>query len=460
VARKRKRDNKLCIGVDVGGTKILAALVQPSGSIVARNRIATPREGRPADTVQAIVQVMQRLVEESLPDDAALSSIGLTIPGVVDAERGHIVMTPNMNLTGVTIVPEIQAAFDVPVAMGNDVNMGTLGEKWLGAARRARSAVGIFVGTGIGGGVIVDDNLVTGAREAAGEIGHMVMEIGGPRCGCGNDGCLEAMASRSAIERDIREELARGRKSVVTELLAESGDLMKSGVLRRALKAEDNLVTQVMTRASEVLGHACMTVRHLIDPDVIVLGGGVVEACGRFVVPIVERVLGSDQLAGARPGGYVAESELGDDAVVLGAVALALQQAGGTPLQDARDAVPEYPGVSIGADGTITVDGEPIDGDVYVRGDGKVKKRRRKLARTTCGDPCCVGPEELRKVCRGQPDTVIIGTGPCDGLGINPEGEAFLRHRSTELQVVSNEEAVAAYQSATCRKAIILSPKC
>ncbi|NQT86770.1 ROK family protein [bacterium] len=450
----------LGIGLDVGGTKLLAALVEPTGSIIARNRLDTPRTGKPADTVQAIIDVMQGLLDASLPKGAALGSIGLTIPGVVDAEKGLVVVTPNMNLTGVRIAPQIEAAFGVPVAMGNDVNMGTLGEKWLGAAQRARSAVGIFVGTGIGGGVIVDDTLLTGAREAAGEIGHLVMQIGGPRCGCGNDGCLEALASRTAIERDIRQALEDGRKSAVTELLAESGDLMKSGVLRRALKAKDKLVTEVMTRASEIIGYACQTVRHLLDPDVIVLGGGVVEACGRFVIPIVERVLESDKLGGARPGGYVVESELGDDAVVLGAVALAQQLAGGTPLQDARESVPVYPTVAISKDGVITINDGTVVNDVCIRGDGQVKKRNRKLAKAAYDDACCIGPEELRKVCRGQPDVLIVAAGPCNGLGVHPDGAALLKRRSIELQVLSNKDAVAAWQTTAGRKAIILSPRC
>jgi len=454
------KNRELCVGVDVGGTKLLAALVEPTGAILARSRMATPRDGKPEETVQAIVDVIRMLLDASLPEGAKLGSIGLTIPGVVDAEKGLIVVTPNMNLTGVTIVPEIEKAFGVPVAMGNDVNMGTLGEKWLGAARRVKSAVGIFVGTGIGGGVIIDDDLLTGAREAAGEIGHLVMEIGGPRCGCGNDGCLEALASRTAIERDIRKGLKDGRKSVVTELLAKSGDLMKSGILRRSLKAKDELVTEVITRASEIIGYACQTVRHLLDPEVIVLGGGVIEACGRYMTPIVEQVLESDKLGGARPGGYLVESELGDDAVVLGAVALAQQVAGGTPLQDARESVPDYPVIAIDKDGTITLNEGTVVNDVCVSGDGTMTKRKRKLAKSIYGDPCRIGPEELRHVCRGQPDIVIVAAGPCEELRVDEEGQALLARRSIELKVLPNDKAVAAWGETTGRKAIILSPKC
>ena len=121
-----------------------------------------------------------------------------------------------MSLTGVAIGAHLEGRFHVPVAVGNDGNLGTLGETWLGSAREARSALGIWVGTGIGAGLVQKGKLWRGARESAGEIGHIVMQIGGPKCGCGNRGCLEALASRTAIERDIRDALAAGRTSVLT----------------------------------------------------------------------------------------------------------------------------------------------------------------------------------------------------------------------------------------------------
>jgi len=323
---------KLYLGVDVGGTKILAALVAPSGEIVARERRETPREEPPRASVKAILAAMDGALAAAGVGASRLAAIGLAIPGVVDPDRGRVVVTPNMNLSGVQIASAVRKVYPVPVALGNDVNLGTLGEKWLGAARRARSAVGIFVGTGIGGGVIVDGRLVRGAREAAGEIGHIVMLPGGPRCGCGNHGCLEALASRSAIERELRAGMAAGRRTGLGKLIGRRRGPIKSKVLRRALKARDPLATEVIRRAAEILGYACLTVRHLVDPDVIVLGGGVIEACGGFVLPIVQKIVKADALPGARKGGEVVESELGDDAVALGAAALAMEAVGKSPL--------------------------------------------------------------------------------------------------------------------------------
>ncbi len=329
----RNSETQLFVGIDVGATKILAAVVDGSGEVLDRTRRPTPTDGGPKDALAAIIEAARQVLESAGVRAKKLSGIGLAVPGVVDPEQGRVICTPNMNLAPLKIVPPVERKFGVGVSLGNDVNMGILGEKWLGAARQARTAVGIFVGTGIGGGIVMDGRLVRGAREAAGEVGHIVMQVDGPLCGCGNRGCLEALASRWAIERDIREAIAAGRESAVAELLGKEGRSIKSKALKRALKRKDPVVTEIMERAAEVLGHACLTVRHLLDPEVIVLGGGVIEACGKFVMPIVHRIVSGDALKGAkapgRPAGCrVVRSELGDDAVVLGAVALARQATG------------------------------------------------------------------------------------------------------------------------------------
>ncbi|MGB2821398.1 MAG: ROK family protein, partial [Phycisphaerae bacterium] len=310
----KKRSRKLYVGVDVGGTKILATLVKRSGKVLARRRLPTPREGKCGEVVEAVAAAIEKLLHRA-DTSGGVAAVGLAIPGVVDPDRGRVVITPNMNLTGLDIVKEMRKRIDVPVALGNDVNLGTLGEKWLGAGRGARSAVGIFLGTGIGGGVIIDGAMYRGCRESAGEVGHLIMQPGGPLCGCGSRGCFEALASRTAIERDIRAAVASGRKSVVTELLEDEAGLIRSGTLKKAIAQNDEVVVEVMRRAAEITGYACLSIRHLIDPEVIILGGGVIEACGDFMLPIIEEIVASDPLTGARPGGRIVPSLLGDDAV-------------------------------------------------------------------------------------------------------------------------------------------------
>jgi glucokinase len=332
---KRQR---LYLGVDIGGTKIQASLVAESGTILGRQREPTPRPASsalngPEEVLASVEEVMQDVLAEAKLKTTDLTAIGVAVPGVVEPKSGNVVVTPNMCLTGVAIGSHLESCFRVPVVIGNDANLGAYGEAWLGAARDARSALAIWVGTGIGAGFIQKGKVWRGARESAGEIGHIVMQIGGPVCGCGNYGCLEALASRTAIERDIRAGLAAGGTSKLTKISGGELTVIRSGAIRKALKAQDPLVTGILHRAAETLGYACLTVRHLIDPEVIVLGGGLIEACSNYMMPIIQNIVGADRLPGARDGGHVLLSELGDDAVVLGAVALARRSVGRSPFK-------------------------------------------------------------------------------------------------------------------------------
>jgi len=451
---------KLFLGVDVGGTKIMVALVKPSGAIIGRKRVPTPREGTAADTLATIIRAMKEVLAEEGVGPKELGAIGMAIPGVVDPDKGLVVVTPNMNLTGLRVGPRVEKRLGVPVVLGNDVNLGTLGEKWLGAARSARDVVGIFPGTGIGGGIIVDGKLVRGAREAAGEIGHIIMAIGGPLCGCGNRGCLEALASRSAIERDIRDAVAVGRKTILTKLTDGDLSIIKSAMLRRALEKKDKLVTGILRKAAETLGYACITVRHVLDPELIVLGGGLMEACGDFILPIVEAVLASDPYPGARPSGGVVQSALGDDAVVLGGVALAQERIGMDPFAAAAGSGDDYPTLSEAEPGQIIVGDKAWDTDVTIRADGEIKKRKKAEVKAKYGTSHQIGAEELEKVCKGGPEVLIIGTGYDGHAELTSDGEKFLRRRRIAFEALPTPKAIAAYNVARGRKAALIHVTC
>ena len=452
-------DTRLYLGVDVGGTKIQASLIEECGSIIARHKCPSPRKGGAKAIVKTIEEAIGQVLAEQEREARSLAAMGIAIPGVVDPQTGRVVVTPNMELSGAPIVSQLEKKFAVPVALGNDCNLGTLGEHWLGAGRDAGSVVGIFVGTGIGAGFARQGQIWQGAREAAMEIGHMIMEIGGPVCGCGGRGCLEAIASRSAIERDIRAAVKRGKKTALTDLLDGKLAIIKSSALREALKSKDKLVTDVMRRASEILGYACINIRHLLDPEVIVLGGGVIEACSRFMLPIMQKIVDADQLPGARDGGHVQLSRLGDDAVVLGAVALARQQVGRSPF-DGECAMPEYPEVTADAFGRIGVGEETYEGDVYIRVNGKVKKRKKSLAKKEYGSSHRLGPQELEKVCRGGPQVLFVGAGHSEQLELTEEGAEFLRRRAIEVRRSATPQAAREFNASTQRRAGLFHVTC
>lgn len=451
-----KRKTRWYLGIDIGGTKILAALVDETGSVAARLRTATPRNRPPDEVLAAVGKLIDRLLVQRRSRPQKLTAVGIAVPGVVDPKQGRVVITPNMNLSGVEIVSWLSGRYHVPVALGNDCNLGTLGEAWLGAARRASSAFGLFVGTGIGGGFVRKGKLWRGAREAASEIGHIVIQLeGGLRCGCGNVGCLETLASRLAIENQIRAAVAAGRSTLLSELLQGDLHIIRSRAIRQALDAHDPLACEVVRRAAEILGRACLTIRHLLDPERIILGGGLVEACSEFIMPVVEEIVSGDQLPGARPGGELLLSALGDDAVVLGAVALARMAAGRSPFRKKYDLTPPYPKLTLQEDGTLKVRGETHLGDVVITADARLQKRKKKHLQTPDGRSL-VTDEELQDLCSGGPEVFFLGTGSSDGFELTEKAERFLRRRGITLCALPTPQAVTAYNRSKQRRAALL----
>jgi glucokinase len=299
------------VGVDVGGTKIVAALTDRKGRILSREKTPTPRGVKPKQILKVIGGLIKSVVAQHGLRLKDILGVGIGAPGIIDPKGRRVVSAPNISLSGYALADKLFGVLGVEVRLGNDVNLGVLGERWLGGAKGAANLVGIFPGTGVGGGVIVGGRMLLGAHGAAAELGHLIVEPGGPFCGCGNRGCLEALASRSAIERDIRRARGTRDKSPI-----------KSKVLAKGLKRKDKIITGVMRRASEHLGSACVSLRHTFDPELFLFGGGLIEACGAFILPIVQKALDADPFFKKVGRCRVVASKLGDDATILGAVAL------------------------------------------------------------------------------------------------------------------------------------------
>ncbi len=317
---------KYFIGVDVGGTKISAGLVTTAGSILSQEKTATPKKAGPDEIFSTLVNLINEVLAQNKIKPSQLSGIGLGIPGIVNSDKGTILNTPNIDLSNYPLVKKLHKKFPIRIAIGNDVNLGTLGEKWLGAGKNAKNIIGLFPGTGVGGAIIIDGKLYSGAHGAAAELGHMTMDMNGPKCTCGNKGCFEAMASRWAMERDIRAAIKKGEKSIITELNHGKLNTIKSKVLKKALKNDDPLTKKLIKRASQTIGLACINLRHIFDPELFIFGGGLIDACGKFMLPIIEKTINADPFFSGLCEYSVEQSQLGDDAVILGAVALIKQQ--------------------------------------------------------------------------------------------------------------------------------------
>jgi len=313
------------IGLDIGGTKIAGALVSASGKILTRTKISTPKRVKPKDIYNCVIDAIEELIHAGGNIPCSIKGIGVGVPGIVDTRNHHILAAPNIALTGFPLSASLKRKFHKRVVMANDVNAGLSGEAWLGAAKGLSHVVGIFPGTGVGGAVISDGQLLLGVQGAATELGHVIVSLDGPLCHCGNHGCLESLTSRWAIERDIRLAVKSGRKTIVTKLNDGKLDTIKSRILKEALGKNDAVVTSVMARAARVLGKTAVSLNHMFNPQAIIFGGGVIKACGDFILPIVMKEVNADPFFKKFNTCRILPSQLGDDAVLLGAARLAHQ---------------------------------------------------------------------------------------------------------------------------------------
>lgn len=315
-------NKRIYAGIDVGGTKISAALVTDSGKILSRAKLPSEKNSSPSRIIKTIAELVEENLRVASVTKRQLAGIGVGIPGLLDPVSGKVIKTPNLNLSGVNLQKQLSARLKVKVAVGNDANLGLLGEKWVGAARSAKNVIGLFLGTGIGGGTIVNNSLIGGLHGAAAEIGHMQLDAHGPKCTCGNVGCLEAYGGRWAMERDIKAAIAGGERTVVTKIVDGKIKNIKSRVLRKALRRKDPLVSRIIREAALHIGGACVTLRHIFDPEMFIFGGGVVEACGEFMLPVIQKTIDKDRFFASFGQCKVVPSQLGDDAAMLGGVAL------------------------------------------------------------------------------------------------------------------------------------------
>lgn len=301
-------------GVDIGGTNITAAAVSPGHEVGDRRKRATPTDG-PEAVVDAVVALVDDLDER--PD-----AVGVGMPGPVD----HGVVRRPPNLQGwpehVDVRQQLADALGMPVAVGNDANVGALGEWVAGAGSGARHLLGVWMGTGVGGGLVLDGRPYTGATGAAGEFGHMIVRAGGAQCGCGRRGCIEAYAGRASMEDFVERAVAGGFETSLHAIRDDKGkDRMTSSVWDKALDDGDELATRVFNEAVEAVAIGVASVINLLDLDRIVIGGGIAEKLGSALAEDVERAVQPHVFVPSSARTFVV-AELGDDAGIVGAAAL------------------------------------------------------------------------------------------------------------------------------------------
>ncbi len=322
-----RKSEDYVVGVDLGGTKILAGIVARDGKILARVKAKTEVEAGYRRIISTLAASVNRAVTESKIPRAHIRAVGVGVPGPVDPETGVVKVAPNLRWKNVPVKKLLEKSLALPVLVENDVNAGTVGEHRFGAGVGVKNLVGIFVGTGIGGGLIINGSLYHGFSKAAGEVGHMIIDVNGPRCGCGNKGCLEALASRSAIVRKLAAAVRKGSKTALTAIVSDKNmRQVGSSVIADAFLGGDKLTVKVVKRAARYCGIGVASILNLLNPEMVVLGGGVVQAFGSEYVRLVANAARKRTFDVTFRGVRIVPALLGDDAVLLGAASLAREK--------------------------------------------------------------------------------------------------------------------------------------
>ncbi len=317
----------LVVGVDLGGTKVATAAANLEAAIISR--VTRPTE--PERGVDAVVATIIDSVREAVAQAGArmddVAGVGVGSPGPLNPETGVVVFAPNLKWHDVPLGALMSEVLGVPVYLENDANLAGLGEARLGAGRGSKNMIYITVSTGIGGGLILGGEIYSGSSFVAGEIGHMaIVDVDeGPLCGCGNRGCLEALAAGPAIARMARELIRHGEETMMVDLVSGNIELVTSEIVGRAALAGDAAAIAVVGKAADYLGVGIANLINILNPDTVVIGGGV-SRLGEVLLEPVREVVAGRALKPAFEAVRIVQAELGPDAGVVGAVCLVLSE--------------------------------------------------------------------------------------------------------------------------------------
>ncbi len=311
-------------GIDLGGTKIQAVVVDGSHEVLGERRGPTPTSGGPADVAAAMADALRGAAADAGVETGQLIGVGVGSPGEIDVATGTVTQARNLpDWEGsYPLGPELGRLVGAPVRLGNDVNVATNAEAELGAGKEFGSMLGVFWGTGVGGGIVLDDRLWEG-RGAAGELGHVVVRIGGRHCPCGRRGCMEAYAGRAAMEARARKLVGEGRETKLFHLMEKHGrDRLTSGIWSRALERDDKLAHELVGDAVEALGAGVASAVNLLDVEAVIVGGGLGVRLGEPYRAHIEAAMRPHLFSDDDPP-VVRVAELGDLGGAIGAALLA-----------------------------------------------------------------------------------------------------------------------------------------
>ncbi len=317
------------LGFDLGGTKMLAQVYDTDFQLQGKARKKTKATRDVEAGMNRIAQTIHDALEDAQVDVEQLLGIGIGCPGPVDMEQGIVLDPPNLAWSDVNMKEQLEKRFPCQVAVLNDVDAGVYGEYRFGAGRNARCVLGLFSGTGIGGGCVYEGKILTGTRHSCMEIGHIQVTPRGPLCGCGRRGCLEAIASRLAVAANAAKAAYRGEAPHLKEIAGTDLSNIRSGALSQAVAQGDAVIRNLVVEAARHIGMTIASIIHLLSPDVVVLGGGLIESMPELITEVVSSEARKRVMPGYRDGFQVHAAELQDDAGAIGAAAWAEHRLGG-----------------------------------------------------------------------------------------------------------------------------------
>lgn len=306
-------------GIDLGGTKIAAGIVDENGTVIMKDSVPTGRTREPEEIINDMCALITKLMKDAGISKDDIHSIGIGTPGIPDRKNGIIVYSCNINLNNVNIRNEIQKHINVPVYLENDANCAAIAESVAGAAKTAEDSVTITIGTGIGGGVIISNRILTGFNGAGGELGHIVLELDGEQCTCGRKGCWEVFSSATALIRQTRRAAKANPHSKIVGLVAGDLDKIDAKTAFDAARLGDETAVRVIDRYIDNLADGLANIINIFQPEVIVIGGGVSKEGENLLEPLRQKMKGRTYGSSWIQNTRIVAAQMGNDAGIVGA---------------------------------------------------------------------------------------------------------------------------------------------
>lgn len=320
------KSKPLFLGIDLGGTKILAAVATSQGEILAREYCATPALEGPEAVIKTILEASHNVVGKAGVTTVQLAATGVGAAGTSNPHTGVISYSPNLpGWKDVPLKDIMERELGVQTFVGNDANAAALGELYFGVGRGIRNLVYVTISTGIGGGIIIDGKLYSGTSGVAGEVGHMTIDANGPRCSCGNYGCWESLASGNALAREARHRVSQGARTTILDHAQGNIEQVTARTVHEAALEGDALAHELIARTSYYTGVGFANLINIFNPELIIVGGGLSNMGNLLLEPAV-KVARERALKAPCEAVRFALAQLGSDSGVLGSVALALEE--------------------------------------------------------------------------------------------------------------------------------------